>query len=218
MDKAQKANNPQLVRHSVRLLCCALRLKERGGQWSGRKTEAYARTSQVDSDGRMLTLAGIITRREIIQSSQRGIATGTTVSCQVELLEHVSDLHGSISVLMDKGNIAQHLIINPNVTCWILLTTTLSDLRDSLDVRETQSSWFRLSWSFTFIRLLQFFVTGSDESVWRHSPGEQVSPHYPAIAQITLSLVTWGVNALCFIAWHSFNHLMLLCGINSGIW
>ena len=47
------------------------------GQQRGRKTEAYARTNQVGSDGRLRALAGIITRREIIQSSQLGFATGT---------------------------------------------------------------------------------------------------------------------------------------------
>jgi hypothetical protein len=63
-------------------------------------------TSQADSDGRLRTLAGIITRRESSLPAQ-------TVSCQVALQEHVSDVHGSLCVLTDKGNIALHLM-SPN--------------------------------------------------------------------------------------------------------
>jgi hypothetical protein len=139
--KAQKANNPKLARqYSVSLLRSALRTETSGVVVK----QAYARTSQVDNDSRLRTLAGIITRREIIQSCQWGFATGTnrklpgrTAGARV----------GFARKRMCSGGQAEYCTAHNNEPELNMLdfiaNNTIGFTGDTRYVRETRSLWFR---------------------------------------------------------------------------
>ena len=104
------------------------------------KQSLMTENSQIDSDGRLRTLAGIVTRREIIHSSQSGVATGTdhklpgrTAGTSVGFARKPMRTDGQreyCTALNDEPELDMPGFIDNNtIGC-----------RDSIDVRETRSS------------------------------------------------------------------------------